>query len=101
MHAVLIEAFADDWGYHPDPFDEWANEYAGSPDYDPTLWLLASGRNRTGRRLVAQVYGDRGWVSRDRGLEVPIAEEGIADVLLLLSVCEIPRARVRTRDAML
>jgi GNAT superfamily N-acetyltransferase len=75
MHAVLIEAFADDWGYHPDPFDEWADDYAGSPNYDPTLWLLALDGTEPVAVLVAQVYGEIGVLKSHRG-------RGIADALL-------------------
>ena len=81
MHAVLIEAFADDWGYHPDPFDEWADDYAGSPNYDPTLWLLALDGTEPVAALVAQVYGDRGWIS-EIGVLKSHRGRGIADALL-------------------
>ncbi len=81
MHAVLIEAFADDWGYHPEPFDEWADDYAGSPNYDPTMWLLARDGAEPVAALVAQVYGDRGWVS-EIGVLKSHRGRGIADALL-------------------
>lgn len=42
VHAVLDEAFADDWGHHPEPFDRWAEEHTMSPSFDPALWLLAT-----------------------------------------------------------
>jgi mycothiol synthase len=41
IHAILAEAFVDDWGDHPEPFDQWVEELATSPSYDATLWLLA------------------------------------------------------------
>ena len=41
IHAVLEEAFADDWGDDPGPYDRWIEEEMRSPSYDPTLWLLA------------------------------------------------------------
>jgi mycothiol synthase len=41
IHAILEEAFVDDWGDHPEPFDQWVEELATSPSYDATLWLLA------------------------------------------------------------
>ncbi len=56
VHAVLDEAFADDWGYHPEPFDRWTAEEASSPRYDPTLWLMA----RDGRKPVAVVTASAG-----------------------------------------
>ena len=81
MHAVLIEAFADDWGYHPEPFDEWADDYAGSPNYDPTMWLLAGDGTEPVAALVAQVFGDRGWIS-ELGVLKSHRGRGIADALL-------------------
>jgi len=81
MHAVLIEAFADDWGYHPQPFDDWADDYAGSPTYDPTLWLLARDGAEPVAALVAQVYGDRGWIS-EIGVLKSHRGRGIADAML-------------------
>ena len=71
MHAVLIEAFADDWGYHPDPFDEWAQDYAGSPNYDPTMWLLARDGTEAGRRVGGTGLRRSRLDQRDRGPEVP------------------------------
>jgi mycothiol synthase len=62
VHAILDEAFAGDWGYHPEPFDRWTEELTGSPSYDPTLWLLAREGGRPVAALTATVWGDRGWV---------------------------------------
>jgi mycothiol synthase len=81
MHAVLIEAFADDWGYHPDPFEEWARDYAGSRNYDPTVWLLARDGADPVAALVTQIYGDRGWIS-EIGVLKSHRGRGIADALL-------------------
>jgi mycothiol synthase len=81
MHAVLIEAFADDWGYHPDPFEEWARDHAGSRNYDPTVWLLARDGADPVAALVAQIYGDRGWIS-EIGVLKSHRGRGIADALL-------------------
>jgi mycothiol synthase len=41
VHAVLSEAFAEDWGYHPEPYDAWVEGYTTDPAFDPDLWLLA------------------------------------------------------------
>lgn len=63
VHAVLTEAFADEWSHHPELFDGWAEQRANSPSYDPSLWLLArAGREPVGA-LTAHVWDDRGWVS--------------------------------------
>jgi mycothiol synthase len=43
VHSVLDEAFADDWGYHPEPFDRWAEEGRGWVD---EVGVLPSHRGR-------------------------------------------------------
>jgi mycothiol synthase len=62
VHAVLDEAFAEDRSHHPAPLDRWVEEEAGSPSYDPTLWLLARDTDAAVGALTASVAGDRGWV---------------------------------------
>ena len=62
VHSVLDEAFADDWGHHPEPFDQWAEEEASSPSYDPTLWLLARDGGKPVGALTASAGGDGGSV---------------------------------------
>lgn len=81
VHAVLAEAFADDWDYHPEPFDRWAEDAANSPSYDPTLWLLASDEGTPVGALAASVWGDRGWVS-EVGVVASHRGRGIAATLL-------------------
>ena len=41
VHAILTDAFADDWAEIPGPLDRWLLEEAASPSYDPSLWVLA------------------------------------------------------------
>jgi mycothiol synthase len=81
MHAVLAEAFAEDWGYHPDPFDRWAADYASGPNYDPRLWLIARDGRATVGALTADVSGDRGWVG-EIGVLATHRGRGIAGALL-------------------
>jgi mycothiol synthase len=81
MHTTLTEAFAEDWGYHPEPFDRWAEDYAGSPNYDPTLWLQARDGAMAVGALAAMVLGDRGWVG-EIGVLRSHRGRGIADALL-------------------
>jgi mycothiol synthase len=76
VHAVLTEAFADDWGYHPDPFDRWAEDYESGPSYDPTLWLLATDGGIPVGALTAGVHGwvgEIGVLSSHRGRGIAIA----------------------------
>ena len=95
VHEVLATAFADDWGYHPEPFDQWVEEYASDPTYDPTLWLVAKDADVPVGALAA---GDHGWVGevgvlashRGRGIAAALlrrsfatfAERGVGRVML-------------------
>ncbi len=56
VHAVLTDAFVDDWGDDPGPFDRWVEEETRSPSYDPTLWLLA----RDGEVPIGVLNGSAG-----------------------------------------
>jgi mycothiol synthase len=62
VHAVLVDAFADDWDHHPEPFDVWAEEEAMGPRFDPSLWLLAKEGGHAVGTLTASLSNDRAWV---------------------------------------
>jgi mycothiol synthase len=62
VHSILVDAFVDDWGHHPEPFDRWVEEEATGPRFDPTLWLLAKEGEEPVGALTASLWGDRGWV---------------------------------------
>jgi len=62
IHALLDEAFVDDRSHHPAPFDRWVEEETGSPNYDPTMWLLARDGGVPVGVLTASAAEDRGWV---------------------------------------
>jgi mycothiol synthase len=94
VHAVLEEAFADHWGYHPEPLDRWAAEQTGSPSYDPTLWLLATEAGAPVGALTASVSGDRGWVD-ELGVLAPWRGRGIAGALLHRSFATFARRGCR------
>ena len=81
VHAVLDEAFADHWGHHREPLDRWAQKQAGSPSYDPTLWLLATAAGEPVGALTASVAGNRGWVDQ-LGVLAPWRGRGIAEALV-------------------
>jgi mycothiol synthase len=62
VHAILVDAFVDDWDHHPEPFDRWVEEEATGPRFDPALWLLAKEDGEPVGALTASLSGDRGWV---------------------------------------
>jgi mycothiol synthase len=41
FHAANMEAFADEWGFVPSPFEEWREARLGAEDFDPSLWAVA------------------------------------------------------------
>jgi GNAT superfamily N-acetyltransferase len=81
VHAILDEAFAEDWGYHPAPFEGWADGYRSSPGFDPSLWLLARVDGEPGGALTAGILGDRGWV-HELGVRERARGRGVAAALL-------------------
>ena len=62
VHAILVDAFADDQGHDPEPFDRWVEEEATGPRFDPTLWLLAKDDGNAVGTLTASLSGDRAWI---------------------------------------
>jgi mycothiol synthase len=94
VHTVLQGAFADDWGYHPQPFDRWAEEYAASPSYDPTLWLLATAGGKPAGVLTANVWGDHGWVG-ELGVLASHRGRGIGAALIRRSFDTFERRGLR------
>jgi ribosomal protein S18 acetylase RimI-like enzyme len=86
LQAVIDEAFADHWEYHPEPHDQWVADQTGRPTYDPALWLLASDRGQPAGALIGHVSEDRGWVdylavlaaSRGRGLGAALLRRSFA-----------------------
>ncbi len=81
VHAVLDEAFLDHWGYRPEPFEDWAQDRAQGPEYDPALWRLAWEDRRLVGALTAAVRGDRGWVT-ELGVRREVRGRGIGAALL-------------------
>jgi ribosomal protein S18 acetylase RimI-like enzyme len=41
FHFALNEAFADEWGWTPMPFDEWWKLRIEAADFDPSIWFVA------------------------------------------------------------
>jgi mycothiol synthase len=40
FHAASGDAFADEWGFHPLPFDEWWEMRTRDPGFDTSLWFV-------------------------------------------------------------
>ncbi len=86
IHAILDQAFVDDPGDHPEPFDRWVDEHAASPSYDPTLWLVARDDAVPVGALTASAGDDGGWVDwlavlashRGRGIGMALLQRSFA-----------------------
>jgi mycothiol synthase len=81
VHAILVEAFSQEWGYRVIPFEEWIGLEVETPSYDPSLWLLATDGNEAVGALSGVVWGDRGWVG-ELGVRASWRGRGIASSLL-------------------
>lgn len=81
VHAILDEAFAEDWGYRPEPLDRWLDEHAHGPEHDPSLWLLATVDGEPVGALTASLGEERGWID-ELGVRAEFRGHGIGTALL-------------------
>jgi ribosomal protein S18 acetylase RimI-like enzyme len=88
FHAVLNEAFEEEWNWVPKPFDRWYEHRVESPDFDPTVWWIV----RDGDEIAGVLRGepqrfDTGWVGalgvrkkwRKRGLGLALLQHAFAE----------------------
>lgn len=81
LHACLSEAFSEHFGYWQQDFDEWRDEWLGSPSYDPELALLAwDGETLVGAALSMELEGV-GWIG-DLAVLKPWRGRGIGEAML-------------------
>lgn len=82
FHAALLEAFEDDWGFSPMPFEQWRKARLEAEDFDPTVWTVV----RDGDEIVAVArcdvrrYGSP-WVAT-LGVRKPWRRRGLGLALL-------------------
>jgi mycothiol synthase len=93
VHEIMDEAFAEDWGYRPQAFDEWMADYARSPRYDPTSWLLAREAGDAVAALTVIAGEDRAWVA-ELGVRSSHRGRGVGGALLRHSIAELARRGV-------
>src|SRR5205823_13365822 len=78
-HAAANEAFSEEWGFTPLPFDQWWEMRSTADDFDPTLWFVvrdgdeiaAFARCEAGRRgggFVGMLGVRKPWRRRGLGL---------------------------------
>ena len=87
FHAALNEAFADEWGWAPLPFDEWRKLRFDAPDFDPTTWFVArDGVELAGAARCEERFGG-GYVGAI-GVRPAWRRRGIALALLRFAFAE-------------
>ena len=86
-YHALGEAFADEWNFVQDPFDEWRARRLSGPDFDPTLWFLVWDGDQVAAVLRGERRGEQGWIGaigvrgpwRKRGLGLALLQHAFAD----------------------
>ena len=94
VYEAQMDAFADHWEFHRQPFAEWCH-WGFSPPFDPSLWFLVEdGDEVAAVCLCSPRRGEEpglGWVSV-LGVRPPWRRRGLATALLLHAFHEL-RAR--------
>lgn len=65
VHGAIQEAFADEWGFVPEPFEEWAARKFDHAEFDPDTWWIAWDGEEVAGMVLAAVADtvDVGWIS--------------------------------------
>jgi mycothiol synthase len=91
VHAALNEAFAEEWGWHALPFDEWCEHRLEAPHTDVSLWFIAWDADEIAG--VARCEDNRdggGWIGAI-GVRKPWRGRGVGRALLLHAFGEFRR----------
>jgi mycothiol synthase len=91
FHRAVQEAFADEWGFHALPFDEWRRTRLEAPDTDTSLWFLArDGDEIAGVVRCEPTRDGGGWIGA-LGVLKPWRRRGVGLALLLHAFSEFRR----------
>jgi mycothiol synthase len=81
IFTVMDEGFRQHWGYQPEPYGEWLEQWFASASFDPTLWFVALEGDEIVGALQGQVTDGRGLVSSLAVLDA-WRRRGIGEALL-------------------
>jgi mycothiol synthase len=87
FYDAIGEAFAEEWNFVQDPYEEWLAQRLSDPDFDPTMWFLVWDGDEVAAVLRGDRRGDQGWVGalavrprwRKRGLGLALLRHTFAD----------------------
>jgi len=98
LYEAHVEAFADHWEYHREPFEQWREFTVRSRNFDPALWLVAwAGDDVAGYALnFPERAGDPGygWVGT-LGVRRPWRRQGVGEALLRRSFAALHARGIR------
>ena len=85
-HETITEAFAEEWGYESESFDDWRAHFVERESFDPKLWFLAVAGNQPAGALLAYPMGAGGWIRaigvlpawRKRGVGLALLQRSFA-----------------------
>jgi ribosomal protein S18 acetylase RimI-like enzyme len=83
FHATLNEAFADEWGWHSMPFEEWEERRLDASDTDLSLWFVARDGDELAGVARCETRRDGGGWIRAVGVLKPWRRRGLGRALLL------------------
>ncbi len=91
FHSTLNEAFAQEWGWHAAPFEEWRERRLDAPDTDVSLWFTARDGDEIAGVARCETRRDGGgWIGA-LGVLDPWRRRGIGRALLLHAFSEFHR----------
>jgi mycothiol synthase len=90
VYETMVTAFRDHWGSAPLPFPEWRRLRMGNRLFDPSLWLLASSRDRLIGCALNMDEDGEAWV-QTLGVLREARGRGVGRALLLESFREFHR----------
>ena len=93
-HAAMNEAFVDDWGFVPMPFDEWKRFRLEAPDVDTSLWFLAWDDDEVAGVIRCEPKRFGGGFVGALGVRRPWRGRGIGTALLQHAFAEFHRRGV-------
>ncbi len=90
VHSAVQEAFADNDGFVPMAFDEWAGFMMQRETFDPAQWFLAVDGDEVAGVALCPDYPEQGWV-RQLAVRKPWRRRGVALALLRHAFTEFRR----------
>ena len=90
VYEAMNDAFADEWGFTPEPFDRWRERHLGREEFDAGLWLIARDGEEIAGCALSGLYEDGAFI-HGIGVRPPWRRRGLGRALLVASFGEFHR----------